>query len=425
VGRPTDRTGFAGRSHLEGDNVGLFDRLLGRPSLDRFAADLMRGIREAGETGELRFDRAEGSILQVRDGEVIGVLNLGNIFGNYRQLPRSRRPEFLRTCVRMAMVRHRELPDDFEAASPDLQPRIWPRAALEQQRLRGLLGEPGAGLAEMPGEPVGEHLLAGLAYDWPESVQSITAENLAGWGVTTYEAMEVARRNLEEATTSYSRIGQSLYTFASGDSYDASRLTLVDRILDFELAGKPVAMTPTREQLLVTGSEDERGLKMMADLAGQALGGPYTLSGMPLILEDREWLDWMPPAGHPCRRAFRKLATGWLGGLYAEQKQLLHEVHRVHGLDVFVSTYSAVEKKDGEVVSYCVWGEGVDALLPVTDKVAIMQLGRESPVALADWGRVVDVAGDLLEPTDHYPARFRVRQLPDVAALEAIGKGEM
>ncbi len=405
--------------------MGFYDRLLGRPSLDRFAVDLMRGIREAGETNELRFDPAERSILQIRDGEVVGVMNLGNIFGNYRQLPRARRPEFLRTCVRMAMARHRELPDEFEAASHDLRPRIWPRASLEHERLRGLLGDKGTRLAEMPSEPIGEHLLACLAYDWPESVQSVASENLADWGVTVYEAMEVARRNLEEATPTYSRIDEHLYCFTSGDSYDASRLTLIDRIQEFDVAGQPVAMVPTREQLYMTGSEDEQGLKMMAELASQALGGPYTLSGIALILKDREWADWMPPESHPSRREFQKMASGWLGGLYAEQKLLLDELHRKEGLDVFVANFSAVEKKGGETVSYCVWGEGLDSLLPVTQKVAIMKHGHEGPVALGDWSRVMEVAGDLMEPTDHYPARYRVRQLPDDAALHAIGKTEM
>ncbi len=405
--------------------MGFFDRLLGPPSLDRFASDLMRGIRAAGETNELHFDRVERSIFQLRDGEVVGVVNLGNIYGNYCRLPRAQRPEFLRTCVRMAMARHRELPDEFEAASHDLRPRIWPRTAIEQERLRGLMGENGAQLADMPSEPIGEHLVACLAYDWPESVQSVTSDNLEAWGVTVYEAMEVARRNLEEATSMYSKIGESLYCFTSGDSYDASRLTLVDRIQEFELAGKPVAMAPTREQLYVTGSEDELGLKMMAELAGQALGGPYTLSGIPLVLNDREWADWMPPEDHPHHRSFRKMATTWLGGLYAEQKPLLEAYHLRQGIDVFVASFSGVEKGDGEVVSYCVWGEGVDGLLPVTHKVAFMKYGQESPIALGPWNRVMEIAGDLMEPTEHYPARFRVRRHPDDAALAAIGKGEM
>ena len=201
----------------------------------------------------------------------------------------------------------------------------------------------------------------------------------------------------------YGRIGENLYCFTSGDSYDASRLTLIDRILGLEIAGKPVAMVPTREQLFVTGSEDELGLAMMAELAGQALGGPYTLSGVPLILEDREWTDWMPPRGHPVYARFKKMATQWIGSLYAEQKRLLESLHRREGIDLFVASFSGIEKEDGEIVSYCVWGEGVDALLPVTDKIVFMKHGHEGAVARGDWSRVVAVAGELMEPTDALP----------------------
>jgi hypothetical protein len=160
----------------------FLDKLFGRPTLDRFAAELIQAMREAGETDELRYDASERRILQVREVQVAGVMNLGNMYSNYRRLPRSRRPEFLRVCVRRAMARHRELPDEFEAARPDLRPRLWARAGLEQERLRGRLGDPGGGPGEPPAEPIGEHLLALLAYDWPETVQSIAADNLEGWG---------------------------------------------------------------------------------------------------------------------------------------------------------------------------------------------------------------------------------------------------
>lgn len=401
-------------------------RLFGRIGYARFAARLMRAIRAAGDTDELQFDPAEQRITRLRDGEPVGVMNLANIYASYRRLPRARRAEFIGVCVRsLAMAHRRELPDDFEAASHDLRPRIWPRAAVEQERLRDQLGDQGAGLSDLPHSPIGEHLLACLAYDWPESVQSITAANLAGWDVTIYEAMEVARRNLDEATTMYGRIGDHLYCFTSGDSYDAARLTLIDRIQALEVAGRPVAMVPTREHLYVTGSEDEVGLKIMADLAADALAGPYMLAGAPLILEDGEWTDWMPPRDHPVYPGFKKMATRWLGTLYAEQKRLLDASHQREGIDIFVASFSGVEKEGGEIVSYCVWGENVDSLLPVTDKVVIMMHGHQGPVALGCWARVMEVAGALMEPTDHYPTRYRVREIPDAPALEAIGKQEM
>ena len=107
--------------------MGYLERIFGRLAFARFAAKLMRAIREAGGPDELRFDAAERRILQIRDGKVVGAINLTNLYGNYRRTPRARRPDYLQVCVRTALAQHRELPDEFAAASPDLRPRLWAR----------------------------------------------------------------------------------------------------------------------------------------------------------------------------------------------------------------------------------------------------------------------------------------------------------
>jgi hypothetical protein len=405
--------------------MGFFDRLLGRPDPARFAAELIQALRQAGDRDELRFDAAGDRILRLRDGAMAGTINLGNLFRTYRQQPRSGRAACLRSLARGILAPHKGLPEEFDLARADLRPKVWSRSGLEQARLRAGLGEPSGGVADLPCEPVGEHLIASLAYDWPESVQSVGAEDLRRWGATLYEAMEVARRNLEEATVGYAQLGESLYAFLSGDSYDAARLLLVDRIQELEVAGRPIAMVPNRDSLLITGSEDEAGLAMLAELGAKGLQESYVLSGVPLILEEGAWADWMPPTEHPLHRRFRGLEANWLGPVYLEQKKLLDAAHQHRGIDIFTASFLGVRKKDGEDVSYCVWGDGVDSLLPVTQKVVFMQASREKAVALGDWARVVEVAGGLMEPTDHYPPRFRVRAFPDRAALEAIGLGVM
>ena len=107
--------------------MGYLDGIFGRLGFARFAAKVMRGIREAGGTDELRFDAAERRIFRVRDGKVVGAINLANLYGNYRRTPRARLPDYLQVCIGTALAQHRELPDEFEAASPDLRPRLWAR----------------------------------------------------------------------------------------------------------------------------------------------------------------------------------------------------------------------------------------------------------------------------------------------------------
>ena len=251
-------------------------------------------------------------------------------------------------------------------------------------------------------------------------------ENLSEqWGVTVYEALEAAKENLEQSTLSVAKIGDHLFSFVSGDSYDAVRLMLVDRIKEFDLAGAPVAMIPNRDSILITGSDDPVGLVTMAELAAKGLEQPYSLSGVPLILDDGEWTDWMPPVDHPSYTRFRELELNFIGSEYAEQKQLLDTAHERGGIDIFVASFSAATRQDGSQVSFCVWGDGVDALLPVTHKVAFMHKGGEQSPVFGEWTRVIKVAGALMELTDHYPRRYRVREFPGRAILDAIGLGEL
>lgn len=356
----------------------------------------------------------------------IGQINLVNMFRTYCAAPKKDRPDHVKRFARVALTANKEMPAEYELARPDLRARLWTRSGQELQRLRGLAGGSPLKGAELVAIPVGSHLVASFAYDWPDSVQSVSPDWLETWDVTPYRALEDAILNLAEATEGYAAIGTSLYTFVTGDSYDATRILLTGMIEGMEVLGQHVAMTPNRNTPMITGAEDEEGLRMMADLAEEALGGEYPLIGMPMVLEDGAWADWLPPAGHPLRRRFGEMQMRWIGPAYAEQKELLDALHARTARDVHAASFSVVERvDDGGLVCYCVWGEGVTSLLPETNKVVLIGAGGDDPAALTDWERVVEVAGHLLEETGDYPRRWRTLGFPDDAALEAIGPGDL
>ena len=112
-------------------------------------------------------------------------------------------------------------------------------------------------------------------------MRSISGDDLKGWDVSWYEAMEAAKSALSEMEFAVARIGDHLYASASGDNYDASRLILTDLIQQMDVYGDHVAMVPNRDTLLVTGSNDETGLQIMADLAEKALEDPRPLGATP------------------------------------------------------------------------------------------------------------------------------------------------
>jgi hypothetical protein len=131
----------------------------------------------------------------------------------------------------------------------------------------------------------------------------------------------------------------------------------------------------------------------------------------------------MPDASHPLYRRFQLLEIKYLYPEYEEQKALLEALHEKDGTDIFVGSYVCVQKKDGSLFSYGMWGRGVDTLLPKANKVVFGE-GDGNVVAAGDWDHVVSVVGQLMEATEHYPPRFRVREFPNASQLAAIGNLE-
>jgi len=399
----------------------LFNRLLGPPSPDKYARLFVKALREAGDQREARYDRQEFCLRY--EGER-GVTNLRNLYDEYCAAPRGERNRLLHLQIRGALSHLKEMPEDFEDAKCDIYPKIWARATLEKTRLQQQLE--GGGTLNIPSQVIAEHLEASLAFDLPEAVRTISQEDLDAWGVTYYEALEIARENLETTDFAFARIGENLYASLTGDTYDATRVLLVDLIRRLEVQGAPIAMTPNRDTLLLTGSEDEVGLGMMAELAENALTDqPRPMAATPMRLDGDQWLPWMPAEAHPLFEQFQRMEVRFLHQEYEAQKLLLDAINEKGAIDVFVASYSAVQKRDtGDLVSYCVWTQGVETLLPQAQKVAFVRGENDIP-ALSRWDRVAEVVGHRMRRTDDYPARFHVETFPTDKELAEIGLDEM
>lgn len=397
--------------------------LFGPPKPDKFAQVFVAALREAGDTRDVQFDADEFRLLFIENGEVNGVANLHNFYDDYCATPKAERAQCLRHLVKATLSHLKETPKDFDDAKHDLRPKIWTRCTFEKIRLQQELE--GGEEPDIPMQAVGEHLVATLVYDLPEAVHTIGQAHLDEWGVSFYEAMEIARRNLEETEFTFAGIGEDLYGSATGDTYDASRLLLLDLIRQLGVNGNHVAMVPNRDTLLITGIDDEAGLVMVQTLAEKALEeDPRPMVATPLRLDGDEWVDWSVPPDHPLYKSFASLELKWLHQEYADQKELLDALDEKNGTDIFVASYSAIEKKDtGDLVSYCVWSDGVEALLPQTQKVLFLR--GEDLAATASWDKVQEIVGGLMEQTEAYPARYRVTSFPSDELLAALGNEEL
>jgi hypothetical protein len=407
--------------------MGLLSRFFGPPSQDQFAKAIMRAFRDAGDTREFEYQADQFRLVVAGQGDESGsddapsaeVLNLHKFYAEYCNLSRALRKEHLKQVVRGVSQGKIEMPDEFAHAAPDLRPRIWPRsmfAKLElQERIKG------GNEVDVPRYLIGNNLSLGLVYDLPHSMRSISGDDLKGWDVSWYEAMEAAKEALSEVEFAVAKIGDHLYASASGDNYDASRLILIDLIRQMEVDGDHVAMIPNRDTLLVTGSNDDEGLAIMADLAEKALDDPRPLGATPVRLHDDEWVDWMPPLGHPLRDKFREMERQFFYLEYADQKESMEQLYAKDEIDIFVATCTAVRNQETEeIFTYCVWPEGVEAMLPVCGKVILGTGGQSGQ--MADWDKVQAVAGELMRADETlYPPRFHVSEFPTPAQLEAIG----
>ncbi len=148
-----------------------------------------------------------------------------------------------------------------------------------------------------------------------------------------YGALDVAKENLLALPVKFigAELDEGVYLSATGDSYDASRLILIDPIRRFPVKGEHIAMIPNRENLIVTGSEDVEGLAGMVKLAKKALNDPRLMSGIALRLDGDEWTPWLPPPSHPSYKDFQVLRRQTLGKDYADQKELLDKLYEKKG----------------------------------------------------------------------------------------------
>ncbi len=216
----------------------------------------------------------------------------------------------------------------LEDVRPDLLPGVRSRSFFDLTSLRTEIE--GGKRDPPPYQVLGEHFGVGLVYDTPELMGWMQQSKFDAWGITLYEALEIARENLKAHPAKFvgPQSGTGAYLSVTRDGYDASRLLLTDMIRAFKLKGEPIAMVPNRENLVVVGTEDEEGLSRTLKMATEAVKQPRAISGIALRLDGEEWVPWLPDESHPLYKDFQRLKLQTLGQHYAEQKDLLDKLHR-------------------------------------------------------------------------------------------------
>lgn len=401
--------------------MGLWDRLRGKPTRDDFAAAFVARLREAGDDRAVRYD-PEAFELVCSSDRAHQIVRLASVYRDYLASPGPQRARCFARFVRAALAGRRTGGD--EATAEEVLTRLLPRlqTRLHYESLSLLADTPSGGRPPFAWRPIAEHMALGLVLDFPDHVEEVPTARFEELGIGLDEAFERARVNLERASEEELVVAApGLFVSAFDDCHDASRLILTEKLRRLPLRGEPVVMVPNRDHLLVAGSDDTAALAAMASVSRELMQAPRFLSSIPLCLVDDDYAPFVPAAGHPLHGIFAELRVSQLVDEYAQQKRLLERKHEREGVDVFVASFSGFAAAgDESAFSYCVWTKDVAALLPRAERIALLDpAGMGAPV-MAAWEVVAEAAGELMEPLDVYPPRYRVNAFPDPGTLADV-----
>lgn len=389
-----------------------------KPSLKKFAQALMAHAQHNRFAHPMHFDADRARILTGANGEQI--VNLANLYKQYCDAARADRPRVLEMC--MSLLRDTSPPERFEDARANVLPAIRARSYAESLRLSSRLA--GTALSGTSAAPLGDDVVTMLVVDDANSMSIVTAAQLDAWGMSFAEALDAALDNLRAIPGGgFARGPDGVMVGDWNDAYDSSRLLLPDLVHRAGI-GDPVAMIPTRDSILLAPAADRRALLAMLALASTAREEQGRTVSAAMYHFRNSSAQLYTPDNEEVARGLAQLRQRYLAEDYADQKTLLDDLHDKHDIDLFVASFMLVQDNHArEEFSLCTWSEGVDALLPKSDRIALVRFneqGEAQRAGMYDWDTVSAVAGHLMTPEpDTYPIRYRVRQFPDLTLLKA------
>jgi len=399
--------------------VNFLDKVFSsKPSQREFAEIVITAFEKSGSPGlaycesdfTLRFPGRNATIF------------LHNSYTSYCEVPRSGRQEVISKLV-AGFASVPEIPSDFASARKNLMPVI------RDESYEGMMHLMGEGEADDPGltrqyKPFARRLLAGLAYDTEHSITSVNFKTLQAWGVDLDQAFAVAKENLWDRTRPDGFEGANgVYWSRWADSYDSSRMLLTELIYRLSVDGDPVAFVPNRDALLVTGTHNIAGLRVILNAGAEShFKQGHPLSPDLFVLDDGVWKHHIP-ADAELREIWAGMRRQRDGIDYNHQKELLDKLHEKQDVDIYVAGYQIAQREGQKAFSICVWSRGVDSLIPVTEQIAFMLDAEKSDFFTVSWDSTVAVVGDLMEEDPQLiPKRMRVREFPDAQQIAQLRK---
>jgi len=145
-------------------------------------------------------------------------------------------------------------------------------------------------------EQLNSELVVLYAFDSPSALRFVSKEDIEELGIDMGELRKIAIKNLLGRLPSMSREGDnSLSMLSAGGHFEASLLLVEDiwNSSNFPVNGKIVVFVPSRDVVLITGSEDQQGLDQAREIV-EKNNWPYMISSYPYVWQNKKWIRYAP-----------------------------------------------------------------------------------------------------------------------------------
>lgn len=219
---------------------------------------------------ELSLEAPSDLQLQVRDaaGKAKMTLFLDNAYREYLQSPEGLREVVARHVASLEEASELR-PVERAQIVPVIKDNAWIAESIAAVKERG-----GDGPAAYVTEPYNAQLSILYAEDRPKQIRYLIPENLEELGLTAAELRPLAIENLRRLLPEIELHRSPTVTMiTAGGSYEAS-LLLLDEVWKGDVvpvAGETVVAIPTRDLLLLTGTETPGGLARLREIAAKSL----------------------------------------------------------------------------------------------------------------------------------------------------------
>lgn len=388
-----------------------------KPKLKIYADELTKALAQEGYT-DWRFDPEQQTLFH-GDGSI---MNLVNLHTQYAAARRADRPALVDHAVAVCLSLHMQPPKDWSKAAEGL--RLVVRSRYDMASMEVDADNPRTDVRSTVSWPLGGDLIMRLVYDFGRHVSHVATEHMETWGEPESVVKTRAMDNLAALPVrQWKELAADVFQIDPDIEFAESRMLLASVIARLPFKDRVAVIAPNRSILLAADSGSDDAMTTMLNEAIRCLQyKPWPMSGNVFIRQGDQWQ--MLERDGEIGKLLHVLDTLNMAGIYRDQKAAIESHNESIGRDVYVATFSVIER-DGSLSSWSAWTEDCVTLLPVTDVVV---LGRHNGQAEPSehlsvaWEDLRRVMGAKMHPNGFNPPCYFVDFFPDDAQWEELRK---